>query len=314
MSVDNFPLVQDQWAMAVKTETSTGSAIAISATDGAFFAYKVSEGIQDETEMIARPGAGSSDNLAGVVGKYWASIEFEIDLMGKGSSGVATYMSTLLGACGVNFSGGTGSPITGEDQADTVTIGYYADGLFQSLAGAMGTFSTVWNAGQIARLRFKFWGVPQAESDVALITPTFPTLLPPRWAGTTNTYDSYALKASQMTFDVQNTIIPREDPSNAAGVRSACLVHRDPYFEFDPEAVLVATKNWQTYFRNSTEAALTVAIGTSASNTITLASTKAVVAQPPNMVNRNGLVARTLRIMPVRNASTYDSAFTITFS
>lgn len=314
MAVSTTPLAQDQWAMAIKTETTTGTPIAISATDAAFYAYKVSDGIVDETELIRRPGAGSSDQLAGVPAGYWSSIEFEVDLMGKNSSGVATYMSTLLGACGIDFSGGVGSPITGETLADTVTIGYYQDGLLQSMAGAVGTFSTVWTPGQLARLRFKFWGVPQAESDVALITPTFPTHKPPRWAGTTNTYDSYALMVSQMTFDMQNTVVPRPDPSNAAGILCGLITTRDPFFEFDPEAVLVATKSWQTYYRDQTEAALTVAIGTAANNIITLASTKAVVAQPPNFANVNGVMRRNTRIMPVRNASTYDSAFTITFS
>lgn len=314
MAVSTTPLAQDQWCMAVKTETTTGTPIAISATDGAFFAYRVSDGIVDETELIRRMGAGSSDQLAGVPAGYWGSIEFEIDLMGKGSSGVATYMSTLLGACGINFTGGAGAPITGETLADTVTIGFYQDGILQQLAGAVGTFSTVWTPGQTARLRFKFWGVPQAETDVALIAPTFPTGKPPRWAGTTNTYDSYALMVNQMTFDVQNTVVPRPDPSNAAGILCGLITTRDPFFEFDPESVLMATKNWQTYFRDQTEAALTVAIGTVANNIITLASTKAVVAQPPNLANVNGIMRRNARILPVRNASSYDSAFTITFS
>lgn len=313
MAVDTFPLVQDQRLIAAKIETTTGTAETLAAADGAFNAYMTSDGIEDLTEVIQRQGEGSSSMLPSVPGARWGRLAFAVDLVGSGGAGQPGWATTLLLACGLNNSSGTFSPITGETQADTVTLGYYVDGLLQSLAGAMGTFTIPLVTGQPSRVEFEFWGVIQTESDTALLAPTFPTVIPPRWAGTTNTYDSYALKASRATFTLNNDVQPREDPSVAAGIRSAVIVHREPSVELDPEASLVATKNWQTMFYASTEGALSLVIGTAANNIITIASTKAQVVACP-MANRNGIMTRNLRLQLNRNGSTYDSDFTIVFT
>lgn len=312
MATDTFPLIADQRVIACSLEATTGTAESLDGTDAAFNAYLVSDGIEDLSEQTDRQGEGSSSMLASVPGARWGRLQFETDVCGLGTTGVGTHNTALFGACGYNISGGTLTPVTGETQADTITIGLYTDGHLQSLAGAMGNVSSVWRAGRPARWAWEFWGVIQAESDTALLTPTYPTLIPPTWINTTNTYDSVAMRCSQMTFNLQNTVVPREDP-NSAGIRSAVIVHRDPIFELDPEAVLVATKNWQQYFWDSTLAAATFTIGTDSNNIVTIAAAKAQVTAYP-MANRNGIMVRNLRLSARRNASTYDSEHSIVFS
>ncbi|OYX27130.1 MAG: arginase [Rhodobacterales bacterium 32-66-7] len=64
-----------------------------------------------------------------------------------------------------------------------------------------GTFRLVCDSGKQCVIEWDFTGVWQAPTDVALISPTYPTALPIRYASATTTYNSVALCVQNFTFD-----------------------------------------------------------------------------------------------------------------
>ncbi|MCL5460078.1 hypothetical protein M3M33_15685, partial [Loigolactobacillus coryniformis] len=81
---------------------------------------------------------------------------------------------------------------------------------FRSIRGAAGTGKLVCPAGEDAYIEFEFTGIWVPPTDVTLVTPTYPTSLPLRYAASTTTWNSVALCTQNLTLDFGNTVIMRE--------------------------------------------------------------------------------------------------------
>jgi hypothetical protein len=307
MAVDTTPKLNVRQTLLAKIETTTGTAIALAAGDGQMNVYNVQHSY--DIPMEARPGQAGYSKLESVAGTQYASIEFDCDLTGGGAS--ATYpafATTLLLACGFGQASNVFS-LGYQSSQPTLTMGCYIDGVKFAIAGAAGTVKFPLRAGFPCKtMHFKFMGKVVADSDVALVTPTAFNVLPPRFAGNTlSIAGSYTPYISQIEIDVNNTLQLRPYQADSTGASACYIVDRTPQITLDPELQLVATRDWLTKLTGYTTESLSVAVGTSAQNIITFASTYAQWLDV-GLGDRNGYKTRQVKGQLCRDS------FSITFT
>lgn len=306
-----MPLILEQSVFAAKQETTAGTAESLTASEGVYNAFNVA--ITDNTEVNERNGQSSLDPISAVAGKRPGSAAFETELVGNGATGLPAWATVLLPCCGFVATSSTYAPTTPDTNHKTATIGKFEDGRLRKIAGAMGRFSIRCTVGMPAMISWSFDGRYEVDTDSALIAPTYPTTLPPVFQSATFTIGGTTRIINEMTINVENEVYVRPDPTATGGLRSAVITNRRISIEVDPEAALVATKDWQADQLANTLAAINCVIGSSTNNTITLSVPKAQVISR-TVPDRNGVLVDRLTMLAVRSASAGDDAFTIAFS
>lgn len=312
MAADNSPLLLRKRVLAAKAETTTGTAEALVAGDGAWIVYNPV--LRPIVPVIEREALSSMETLTGVSGAREGELKFSMDLVGNGGVGQPLWATTLLPGCGMSNSSGTFSFVSGPATLTTLTMALYEMGRVRKLTGAAGTWDIPLKAGEPARINFTFRGLYADDADAAILAPTYPTVLPPRWANTSAlSWGAYAPVVSELTVAANNEVVMREDANKTEGYRSAIIVDRKPGGAFQPEAALVATQDWHTILKNSTESALAIVLGTVANNIITINAPKAQVVER-DTDQRNKIITDPINWRANRNASTLDSAMTMVFT
>jgi hypothetical protein len=164
----------------------------------------------------------------------------------------------------------------------------------KQLTGARGTMKLSGEHGQIPVWDVTFQGVYSEPSDVAVPTVEFPDALPDV-ANRTITIGSYSPILSKFEFDQANDVQMRENINTPGGYLAAAIMNRDPSVTMDPEDVAKATADFDLLFRNATEQALSIAIGTGTGNVVTIASAAAQIKARPGD-QRNGILIRNLAL------------------
>lgn len=306
------PLLRRRRVLAAKIETTPGTAEALTGSDGVFNIFEPS--INPTIDFMQREGQGVFSPLPGVLGAYGGTASFQVEL--TGGDPVPAWASTFLPACGLVDDSGTFSPVSEAPGSNvkTITIGHYQDGVFKRLRGCMGNAVFTFISGQKVMIQFTFTGIWDEPTDVALISPNYPSVLPPRFANTglvIGGSGGWSPKISQMTLDLGNEVILREDPSDISGYCTALVTNRRMNGTLDPEASLVATENPYGDWLDSTERALDMEIG-EAGNRVTFAAPKFQIANPQEG-DRNGLQIDTIEYQLNRDADAGDDELTITF-
>lgn len=307
-----FPLLQRQAVLAAKAEAVPGTAESLTAAEAAFNVFNVA--LAEEIPEVEREGQGTSlDMLASVPGARMGRLTFQSHLVGNGSSGIPGYASTLLPACGMVAASQVYGWSSGSSSATTLTMGFYEDGVKRGIAGAMGTWTITFATGGPAVIDWEFIGKLIDESDVAILAPTYPTIIPPRFASGTLTLDSIALPVAQVVLRAGNELAMREDPTDVTGYSTAYIVDRRPGGSVDPEATVVATKNWMTFLTASTQAAFALDIGTVSNNTMNIDAPKCQVISKTRGV-RNKFRTNELELKFGRSASAGDDSLTLGYA
>lgn len=298
--------------LAAKIETTVGTAISLSGSDAAFNVFNTQ--IQPNIEFETREGQGGFSHLPGVPGARGGKITFRHEIVGDGAGGVPGWASTFLPACGWVNSTGTFSPKSEAPGSNvkTLTMAVYENGLIKKLAGCMGTFKFIGDAGKIAALEFEFTGKWVAPADTSILTPTYPTIKPMRFANTALSIASYHPKISNLTIDCGNQVILREDAEDDTGYIAALITGRRVTGSLDPEANLVATQDPYGQWIARTEQALAVVLDDGVDK-ITLAAPK---LQFTNLQEgaRNDNQIDQIDFQCNRSAAAGDDEFTITFA
>lgn len=300
--------------IAAKIETTPGTAEVLAGTDAAFNASNVQ--IQANIDFVQRPSQGGFPPLPGMLSQRGGQVTFDMEVATNGSGANAAWATTFLPGCGMVATTNTWAPASlppgGAGFPKTLTIGVYEDGVRKVLAGCMGTVSFRLTDGEPIIASFTFNGVWQTPTDVAILTPTYPTTKPIRMMGASIVLASNALPPMQeFTFDVGNEVQMREDAANANGIRHAVIVGRRVNGTMNPEATLVATRPQYTEWLAETTGSFVLNAG-SANNQITFSvpTWQAVNVQE---AERNGLNIDQVEWQANRGG-TADSDFTITFS
>jgi hypothetical protein len=303
-----MPLLSSRRVLAAKIETAAGTAIATTTTD-AFFAMDVK--ITPEIMYTERPDDATLGQRTGIVGAKKGKCTFKIELKGSGTAGTSpTWAEALLPACGLKETTGAWKPSSNTSDWKTVTIVVYEDGVKKSICGAMGTFKGEGDNGKPVYLNFEFEGVWVAPVDGALVVPEADTVKPQPFIGSTFTLGAAIAPVAKFSFDLGNKIYVREDITNANGYLYAVITERAVSGKIDPEATLIATRNYFNEFISETEAALSLA--TSGTTPITIAAPKAQY-KAMNEGDRTGIVTNEIEFVCNKSAAAGDDEFSITF-
>jgi hypothetical protein len=298
--------------LAAKIETTSGTAESLTASDAAFNAYDVV--FQNETEMEEREGQGGFGRIASVPGGYKGRATFKTDCPWDGTATEPSWADTFLPACGVVKATNTFTPRTEAPGANvkTLTLGCYYDGSLKMLSGCAGTGKLVCPTGKAAYWEWDFQGVWIEPSDASILSPTYPTALPMRYANSTTTFNSVALCLSNITFDIGNTVTMIECASGN-GFARAMVTDRRPTVTGDPESKLMATQNRHALMLAMTEGILTWDLDGPTNGKMTVSAPKAQLIANSE-ADRAGLVTDNLEWQLNRNGSTIDQEFTILFT
>lgn len=306
-------LLKRKRVLAAKIESTPGTAESLSASDGAFNAYDVIA--QAEIAVESRQSQGSFGRLPGVPGARAGTLSFKVDLGWDGTATLPTWATTLLPMCGWVNSSGTLTPRTEAPGTNvkTGTLATYIDGVKKTIAGACGNVRFVFPSGRMAFAEFSFRGVWQAVADVSLISPTYPTALPIRYASAITTYDSVAMCVEQLTIESGNTIKLRECAASAAGFDYGVIVKREPKATANPEAKLVATDDRYGDWLAANEAELSVILDGPSDSTIEFSAPKAQIVNAQEG-EREGIVIDDIEWMFNKNGATADQELSIVFT
>lgn len=268
-----MPLLKKRTVLAAKIETTVGTDVTPGASDAVWNAYNVS--IQPNIEMVERERQGGFARLPSALSARSGQVKFSIDAIGGASDPL--WASAALPGCGWVATAGTYYPISKPAGASggpkTLTLSVYEDGLLKKITGAVGNFVMNFMSGKPVRIDFTFTGCWVAPTDASILTPTYETAIPPRFASSTLTIASYTPRLSELTIDSGNTIMLREDGTTVSGYHSACITDRKVVGKLNPETSLVATQDTWGQWLASTEQALSVIVGSSG-NRITIAAPK----------------------------------------
>lgn len=293
--------------LAAKAEATPGTAESLTATEGVFNVYDME--FNSDMQRVDRDGQSALSRLPAVPGQRPATMSFGVDLYADAVGAVPDWATVFLTACGMAETTKVFSPETGS--TDTVTIGAYTDGLLKLVVGAMGTFTIDLTSGEHGRINFEFTGKYGGTTDVALITPTYPTIIPPRFGGGVLTLGSYTPRISTAQIVQNNTVTNRMDATDVTGILAAEITDRDYTMTMDPEADTVAAFDAYGNQIAGTEVAFTAVIGAT-NNQVTLAAPKSQIVTNTDG-DRDGLLTHDNEFKLNRSAAAGDDEFTITF-
>lgn len=308
-----MPLLKRKRVLAAKIETAIGTAEALTASEAAFNVYDPM--IQANIPMELREGQGGFGHLPAITGGYTGTATFRTMLEWDGTATEPSWAETFFPACGWVKSGQVYTPRTEAPGSNvkTLTIGCYVDGKFKSIAGAMGTFVVTLPTGRPGFIDWTFTGVWQGASDVALITPTYPTDKGLRFAGGLAEWNDVNLCVSQATINAGNEVVMRECPTTEAGFISAIVTNRRPIISVDPEAVTEATQGRWAAWLASTEYVLELDVGGPGNSVLSFDAPKAQINNLQE-ADRGRIVTDSIEFVCNKNGATHDQELSITFT
>lgn len=311
-----MPLLKRLRVLAAKIETTPGTAETLANADAAF--NVMNPMFQAEIPVEKREAQGSFDRLTAVAGPRAGKCTFSVDTYWDGSN-LPAWAATFLPACAVVESSQVYTPRSEAPGTNvkTLTLGGYQNGQLKKLKGAAGNVRIVFTTGKIVRYEFEFTGLWEAPTDLAILSPTYPTDKALRFASGTATRNGVAQKIESATIDLGNQVILREDPTTDSGYCHAMVVDREPVITMDPEADLVANDDPYGHWIADTESAVSLVLdgpsGTTSNGNITFAAPKSQVMSIAE-AERKGLQTENLNLMCNKNGANADQDLSITFT
>lgn len=250
---------------------------------------------------VMRPYLGNSEQLPSAI---HGELDFEMELAGSGAAGTAPAWGALMQACGFAE---TITPTTDvkyepiSDNAPTVTLYYYLDGLFHKMTSGRGTVAVDMTAKSIPVLKFKFTGLYSDVVDQAMPTGVdytqFQKPLVINKANTPNwSFQGASSPLQALSIDVANAV----NYLNLVKQESIDITDRKPAGSATIQLDSVATKDWWAAVRDAVTGPLTITHGKTAGNIIQI-DAPAVQATQPKYSDQNGtaMLGLTLTFVPV---------------
>lgn len=309
-----YPLVHRNTVVAFKVEGTAGTAeTGLDADDAKFLTF---DAMIEPTIQVAerRPDSGTGGQLPGTPGQYLGRFSCTMELRGKGSSGVPAW-AAMLPCFGLAARTGQAYHLSNAtaDKA-TATVQVYNDGIRRQLHGAMGSrLRITGKPGERVMIEMEMIGIYTKASDQAILAPTHETTLPPRFASNAITWGSEAPLVSEFSLDLNLETTMRADSSNVAGAIHAFITGFRPVVTMDPETQLVAADDLDGAFMAGDTRTLSIPIGATANNIITLAAPRTQVESKPPQ-NREGISVEQVTLRCCDAATDPFAALTLTFS
>lgn len=257
-----------------------------------------------------------------IMGKRWIDISFDVELKGSGSLGVAGQLSALLQACGFSETASVGSSVMYAPASTGIkSVALYCYDIadtgncrLHKMLGARGTVSFKCDAGTIGTASFKLQALYAAMTDVSAPgAPTFETTKPPVVQGCTFSLNSVStLVAQSVSLDMANEVTPQDDIASAGAIKAFIITGRKPAGQFNPEAVLAATHDFNGDWAAATQRAMVLTIGSAVGNKITFSAPKVT----PNSLadgDKNGILTNEVPFRMGQSADAGNDELTIKF-
>lgn len=257
-------LITRQGLIALKTESTPGTAESLANADGAINCYDPS--YTPDITMSERPSQGTYDaNLPSVPGARMGRIGFRTDYFGLSTS---LWFSRILPHAGFTISSLTATAV-GSASTSTATVAYYLDGKRHQLVGAVvSSLQIDFERGNPIYMAVEYVGKYAAITDTALLTPTYPSDLPLRLAGGALTFAAAAMPAFSGNIRIENAFAMRPSPSDATGYLHAQITRQTITAELTVESALEATRDDFAEWLASTTGSLVLSDGASFATTI----------------------------------------------
>lgn len=269
--------------IAAKIEVTEGTAEILTAAEAGIIAIdaKWSPDIKMLSRTVALPTLSKMQDIPGLA---LAHISFKCELMGRTTAfaaGNLPYVDPFLRACGfaatlvVTPGTETVTYAPASTGLPSLTMALYSDGVIKKITGARGTVKLSAEVGGQIFAEFDFLGAYNAPIDGAILSPTFPSHLPPLLTNATFSVAAYAPVLKGFSIDMGNKLAPREDANSLSGYRSFMLSDRDPRGSFDPEMTVIATHDWYGRWKAGTTGALNIgAVGGTQYNKVQITAPK----------------------------------------
>lgn len=197
--------------------------------------------------------------------------QFDVELAGSGSAGVAPDFAPLLRAAFMaeTVVGGTSvaySPVSAAPES--VTVYGYHDGKLKKLLGGVAMVSFGLTAQDVGKASFTVIGHDGGETSTSIASPTLQGTVPVALKGLTGlVIGSFNPEINALTVDLGNVIAKPISIRATDGVGTLRVSERDPNGSFDPEETLPSVYDAVGIWKVGTEAAFdTGVIGTTAGN------------------------------------------------
>jgi hypothetical protein len=227
-----------------------------------------------------------------ISGKRQMTISFGVEIKGSGAAGTPPEWGKCLLGCKMAQAISVGVSVTYKPASSgdsSYTLSLYEDGVLYKLWGARGTFSIDLTTGRPGMVNFTFTGADWSRTDASLLTGmSYNSTVPPAFLSALFSMYSYAAVIEKLSFDIGNTVALRTSANASSGNLSAMVTARTPQGTFDPESVLVATKDFFGAWRAGTTMALTTTLGTAAGNICTITA-PACALRDLSLADRNGI-------------------------
>ena len=305
-----MPKIDRLRELLAKIETTAGTAIAVTGTDGT---VPVMNAVYNDNTSYNRRENATGGKLAGRRGPLIGTMSFDVEAMGLGTTGsVPAWADLFLPPCGFVKSTATFTYTRVVANQKTITLKHFIDGKYRQLYGAAGSCRLTYNAGNINRFSFNFTGIVMPIAETANPAVTLVTTQPIVGASAFTYHNgtgAITLNAPSGVIDWGQTVAPIETP-NAAGYLRFCVSDYNPIMTVEPyeEAISGNIDGDSDWVANS-ERAVSLVLGSSANNTITIAASKATHSSAPSWGERQRLVTRGFNL-----DFNDDSAPTIVFS
>lgn len=217
--------------------------------------------------------------LASVAVNDALRLSFTTEIKGSGTAGTKPEVSSLFRGCNytetvVAATSVAYDPNSQTSTADSLTLYFYIDGQLYKLLGCRGTWELSAKAGEFGKIKWTFTGIYSTPTDTALATPTYSSIVPPRFLSASFAIDTYAAIIDSLTINGGNEVLPRNSVNAATGILEYFIGDRKVTGSIDPEAVLLAAKNFYTLQEAGTLVAFTATIGQTAGNKCTITGPK----------------------------------------
>lgn len=272
-----------EWIIGAKTETTQGTLVSLAETD---FIHALDLEIGPDADIMERLyGSSSLDRFAPIVGKKWYEAKFKTPLVMPSAVDAAPNIGRFLQACGftetvnpstnVTYSPSSTPAANFYGPGKSCSIKGYKDGVLHQLAGCIGTFKLILEAGKMAMFEWDFKGMYQAVTDAAFPTNTPASGDPPVVKSASFLLQTYAAIINKLEIDPGNVVSEKPDVNSANSILGYQITDRNPVGSADPEGVLVATHDFYGKFMSGAQAQSSIVVSNGTRTlTITLPKTQ----------------------------------------
>lgn len=259
---------------------------------------------------------------AQVSGELSAIISFATEIKGSGTAGTAPMIGPALKACKLKETIVTNTSVTYKSTSVSIPSATVelregsTDTTFKSkkILGARGTVRFEFVKGQIGRAFFEFTGKYVKPTETVQFTTPATTPAPKPSLSMAFSFQGVGtLKAQNITVDMANAVVLRNDVNDSTGNTAAVITGGLPIGSIDPEQTDIATIDFFANIVANTEGVLTFALTGAAGNIATFTMSKAQIINAAE-ADRDGIRTEGLDLQFNKVAAAGDDEVQIVFT